>query len=280
MLGLPLELSIIVGIAAVTAIFYFGKRISFPSGVSLPSNNTSKYMLIGAVLLVVLLFAGTLDRWLVTLTGFPVLGKLFESYGWIGFLIVLVGWGLSEGKLMGIGALLMLFALFFSGLGDYTRSTAERISTTLSCEADPNQAKCVELAQKRAQEAAREQAAKLLEAQRQAALQAAIEAAREAAREAAKPVLQAVRGEPCSTERGPYKDLTSESDCRVVVFGKNEKFYFEGKKDFCPRANPSSAGTWKHLGGDQYDFIPHTNGAKVVFLLLPKGVTLLGSTCT
>jgi len=90
----------------------------------------------------------------------------------------------------------------------------------------------------------------------------------------------AVRGSPCSTVRGKFKTLTAENECRVVTFKRNEKYYFAGKEEYCPRAAPGDAGSWVHLGGTQYNFIPHHSGVTVTFYLQKKGHTFMGNLCS
>ena len=147
-----------------------------------------------------LLLFGFAKSVLTSTTGWlnqPILATLMENYGWIGVLIVLIGFGLGKGWVQGIGALLVLLAVFFSGAGHWTRTTAEHVSVVLSCEADPDQAKCTNLAQKQAAQEAREFAQKVQRAAAQAAAREAIEQARLAAIEAAKPKPTQVKLQVC-----------------------------------------------------------------------------------
>jgi Sec-independent protein translocase protein TatA len=76
---------------------------------------------------------------------------------------------------------------------------------------------------------------------------------------------------------GRYAELTN---CRNVYFGTNEKYFIESSKDVCPVSDPSNAGDWESLGGNQYNFIPYTsNGVRVTFFEMKVGETFAGYTC-
>lgn len=75
---------------------------------------------------------------------------------------------------------------------------------------------------------------------------------------------------------GRYAQL---ANCRNVYFGTNEKYRIYSRPGFCPRADPGSAGEWKEIATNQYDFIPHQDGARVTFFELALGETFSGTTC-
>lgn len=76
---------------------------------------------------------------------------------------------------------------------------------------------------------------------------------------------------------GDYAKLTN---CRNVYFGRNEKYFIESAKGICPVADPSNAGIWKPLVGNQYNFIPFSDeGVKVTFFEMKVDETFGGYTC-
>ncbi len=76
---------------------------------------------------------------------------------------------------------------------------------------------------------------------------------------------------------GRYAELTN---CRNVYFGENEKYFVESAEGICPVSDPSNAGDWEPLGGDQYNFIPYTdNGVRVTFFEMRVGEVFSGYTC-
>jgi len=229
-----------------------------------------------------LLLFGFAKSVLTSTTGWlnqPILATLMENYGWIGVLIVLIGFGLGKGWVQGIGALLVLLAVFFSGAGHWTRTTAEHVSVVLSCEADPDQAKCTNLAQKQAAQEAREFAQKVQRAAAQAAAREAIEQARLAAIEAAKPKPTQVKLQVCGRKMAKDIEAAGAQNCRGAVFGKNQIYSFEGTPGTCPRFSPGDAGTQTRLAGIQHRFVPNHTGVLVHFYELKPGQTLHGFTC-
>ena len=60
MLGLPYELIALVAIAAIGLLVYFGRKLSFPSGESLPTGIPWKWLLLGGAAIAVVFFAETI----------------------------------------------------------------------------------------------------------------------------------------------------------------------------------------------------------------------------
>ncbi len=76
---------------------------------------------------------------------------------------------------------------------------------------------------------------------------------------------------------GNYAKLTN---CRNVYFGQYQKYFVESAKGVCPVSDPSNAGTWESLGGNQYNFIPYSdNGVRVTFFEMKVGEIFGGYTC-
>jgi len=179
--------------------------------------------------------------------------------------------GISWEKLnwmKGVGGLLILFAVFFSGYADWAKSKIEQGSTVLSCNVDPTQPKCVQLAHTQAKEKALENEKQLNQIRRQAQIKAAKQAAQEAARPKNK---EAPPGEPCG---GAFAGLKG---CESIVFGRNEKRDHKPPIAFCSVGDgPISM---EDIGGGEYRWTPNAENVRGRVFSLKVGESFGGFTC-
>lgn len=195
-------------------------------------------------------------------TNVPILELLLQYYGWIGVLLVIIGLLLGKKWIQGIGGLLILFAIFFSGTGHWIRNTTSQVSTQLSCKADPSQASCIQVEEQKAELAAE--------------LAASEAAAREKARIAQERAHEESRTN--AQEKPCLRRHTDQLNCTSVTFGYHTKYDREALKDHCIVADPISALQKIAIGGDQYRFIG-ANGLVAQFFDLPLGDSIGNFTC-
>jgi|GEM_PF-1591645 hypothetical protein len=210
-----------------------------------------------------------MERWSEDFSNLPILTVVQNNYGWIGLFLVIVGISWEKMKWMkSVGGLLILFAIFFSGYADWTKSKIEQGSTVLSCNVDPTQPKCVLLENQQAKERAQENQKWLNQIRRQAQIKAAKQAAQEAARPTIK---EAPPGEPCG---GAFADLKG---CESIVFGKNEK------RDHVPPIAFCSVGdgpiSMESIGGGEYRWTPNAENVRGRVFSLKVGESFGGFTC-
>jgi hypothetical protein len=270
MLGLPLELVVIIGMATLGLTVYYGRKMSLLARVSLPKNVPWRILLLLFVTVPIGFFSETINQESRELLGLPILKVVLNNYGWIGLFMVIVGISWEKLNWMkGVGGLLILFAVFFSGYADWAKSKVELASTELSCNADPAQAKCVQLQEQREAEAAHELEEQLSRVQQQARLEAAIQEARAAAKP--EPT-EAPPGEACG---GDFAHLKG---CESIVFGRNEKRDHEPPIGFCSVGDGPITGTSLGSAG-MTRWTPNVENVRGRVFFLRAGESFGGFTC-
>jgi hypothetical protein len=284
MLGLPLELVVIIGIAAFGLLVHYGRKMSLPSGVSLPAAP----IVIGGIVLIMALgaifyFWGSIeywisesdpDQWWKDLLDLPILTVVQDNYGWIGLALIIIGMNTKKPKgLQGAGWVLMLVAIFstvyYSGYAEWTRDKIAQGSTILSCDVDPTKPECVQLAKRQEAERTAELARIYTERLQYERYQDQLEATKEAARPQIK---EAPQGEPCG---GAFNNLKG---CESIVFSRNEK------RDHAPPIGFCSVGdgpiTGMSLGSQgMMRWKPNADGVRGRVYSLKVGESFGGVTC-
>lgn len=204
-------------------------------------------------------------------------GIFLENYGWLGLLLVVIGGFIKKSWehgiwIQGIGGLLVILAIAFSGFGQYVDKSVDERSIELSCAAEPLDKDgavrdvCIKLADR----LEAERKAALAEEVAEAQYQATVRAARNYVPPPPVPT-QATDSQPCG---GVFKDLKG---CLSIVFGYNQVFDHEPPIGYCSAGDGSITGT--PLGGGTMRWTPAAPGVTGRIFSLKIGDSFGGATC-